>query len=124
MSFINQPQQIRVCNLSRNNLPSFTPIVYGLSQNKSKEKVYTIVYIIGKNFLPNGTTYVDFGDIKNIQITYYSSFNISFIVPSNATKGHYPVRVINKYSGNFSLPVQWTYPSILNHSEPTIYSIL
>jgi uncharacterized protein (TIGR03437 family) len=123
-------QTTPTCSLSRNNLPSFTPVIYGLSQDSSKTKAYTVVYIIGKNFLPNGTTYVKFTNIDNIQNTYniqviyYSSMNISFIVPSNLAPGKYNVTVVNIYSGNLSLPVQYTYTPNLNYSNSITYTIL
>jgi len=118
------------CSLSRNNLPSFTPVIYGLSQDRSNAKAYTVIYIIGTNFLPNGTTYIKFNDIdnkenrQNIQVIYYSSMNISFIVPSNLKPGKYNVTAVNVYSGNFSLPVQYNYTPNLNYSDSITYTIL
>jgi hypothetical protein len=123
-------QNLPSCSISRNNLPSFTPVIYGLSQNSSNSGVYTVVYIVGTNFLPNGTTYIKFGNTQNtqntqnIQVIYYSSMNISFIVPSNVGPGNYNINVVNVYSGNFSLPVKYTYTPNLNYSNSVDYIIL
>jgi hypothetical protein len=124
MLSFTQKKPTKICSLARNNLPSFTPIIYGLSQTKSNKDTYTIVYIIGENFFQNGTTYVNFGNIKKIPITYYSSFNISFIVPPNVIIGDYSVTVVNIYTGNLSLPVQYTYTPNLNTSNSIMYNIL
>jgi hypothetical protein len=112
------------CRLYTPKLPSFTPIVYNLSQTTSDAGTYALVYITGENFLPNSTTYVNFGNsFKNIPVTYYSSFNISFVVPLNAPKGNYNVYVVNVYNGNFSPPVRYTYPGNLNYSTSIEYVI-
>jgi hypothetical protein len=117
-------QPVKTCAITKNKIPDFRPIIDRLSQISSKAGDYTQVFISGYNFFRNGTSYVNFGNIKNIPITYYSSFNISFIVPINATKGDYIVKVVNIYNGNVSLPIQWTYPPILNNSDGITYSIL
>jgi hypothetical protein len=122
--FPNIQTQRKKCFFVRNNLPSFTPIIYGLSQSSSNASIFTEIFITGENFFRNGTTYVNFGAIKNIPVTYYSSFNISFIVPTNATPGNYNVTATNIFNGNFSLPVQWTYPPNLNNSNSINYTIL
>jgi hypothetical protein len=122
--FPNIQTQRKKCFFGRNNLPSFTPIINGLSQTKSKAGVFTQVFITGENFFRNGTTYVNFGTIKKIPVTYYSSFNISFTVPTNATPGNYNVTATNIFNGNFSLPVQWTYPSNLKNSNSINYTIM
>lgn len=116
--------QTRNCSFGRNNLPSFTPMIHGLSQTSSKAGVFAEVFINGENFFRNGTTYINFGNIKKIPVTYYSSFNISFIVPTNITAGNYNITAVNIFNGNFSLPVKWTYPPNLNNSNSINYTIL
>jgi len=101
--------------------PSFTPIIYTLSVTESMPGQYSLVYIFGENFFPSGTTYVNFGSFTNIPITFYSSNNISFVVPINAGKGTYNVVVVNIYNGNFSPPVKYSYPGILNYSNAVPY---
>lgn len=104
--------------------PSFTPIINTLSVNESVSGQYSLVYIFGFNFFPNGTTFVNFGSYKNIPVTFYSSNNISFVVPTNALIGSYDVIAVNIYNGNFSPPVKFTYPAVLNYSNSLSYTIL
>ena len=68
--------------------------------------------------------HVHIGIFKNISVTFYSSFNISFVVPLNAPKGIYNVVAVNIYNGNFSSPVGNTYPANLNYSSSIIYEVL
>jgi hypothetical protein len=103
--------------------PSFTPELYALSKISSNAKTYSLVYITGSNFLPNGTTFVKFGSFGFLPITYYSSFNMSFVVPLNAVVGNYNVQVVNLYNGNFSPSVNQSYPGNLNFSKSITYTI-
>jgi len=113
------------CRKTFNKYPSFTPVIFSLSVTSSKKGSYSLVYINGENFLPvtNGTTYVNFGEFKNLPITYYSSNTISFVVPLNANTGNYQVNVVNVYNSNFSTPVNYTYSGTLNFSNPENYTI-
>lgn len=103
--------------------PSFTPEIGSVSVNSSSVGKYSLVYIFGTNFFPNGTTYVNFGSFHNIPVTYYGSNNISFVVPINAPKGTYNIVIVNIYNGNFSTPVNFTYPGVLNYSKSSVYQI-
>jgi len=80
---------------------STRPVIYALSPATSKEGTYALVYIYGINFLPSGTTLVDFGTYKNIEVGFYSSNNISFVVPANAPHGIYRVVVKNNNNLNY-----------------------
>jgi hypothetical protein len=113
------------CLKYRNIYPDFAPTINNLSVTTSPAGVYTVVYISGSNYFPpcNGTTYVQFGSYSNIPIIYFSAFYISFVVPQNAVAGVYTVKVINLYDGNFSTPVNQSYPSIPNYSNPVTYTI-
>ncbi len=106
--------------------PSFTPTIYNLSVTSSIEGIYSLVYIDGANFLPHvyGTTYVNFGNLyKNLQITFYSPNQISFVVPLNAVVGIYNVTVVNVYNGNFSPGINTSYSGNLNYSNSITYTI-
>jgi hypothetical protein len=105
--------------------PSFTPTINSLSVTSSSVGEYSLVQINGYNFLPPsyGTTYVNFGSFTNLPITFYSSFNISFLVPLNATSGIYKVVVVNIYNGNFSPQVNQSYPGNKNYSNSIIYTL-
>lgn len=111
------------CRLHKSLLPSFTPVISNLSVTSSAAGQYSLVYINGSNFFPNGITYVNFGPYKNIPIVYYSSFNISFVVPLNAAAGNYNVVVVNIYNGQFSVAVKYSYSGNLNNSIPVTYTL-
>ena len=113
------------CLKYRNIYPDFAPTINNLSVITSPAGVYKVVYISGSNYFPpcNGSTYVQFGSYTNIPIIYFSAFYISFVVPQNAVAGIYTVKVINLYDGNFSTPVNQSYPSIPNYSNPVTYTI-
>lgn len=127
-SYSNQNPSIiqtttRKCRQYSGFYPSFTPILTGLSVDTSPSGTYSLVYITGSNFLPNGTTFIKFGSIGHLPVTYYSSFNLSFVVPLNAVPGNYAVQVVNIYNGNFSPPVNQSYPGNLNYSESVNYTV-
>lgn len=111
------------CKRNKGILPSFTPILSGLSVTTSVSGVYTIVYVYGYNFLPYGTTFIQFENYGYLPVTYYGSFNLSFVVPINAVPGNYNVKVVNLYNGNFSPPVNQSYPGNLNFSNSITYTI-
>jgi hypothetical protein len=113
----------KTCKKYRNVYPSFTPILGSLSNTSSPEGAYSLVYVDGSNFLPNGTTFIKFGNYGYIPVTYYSSFSLSFVVPLNASSGSYNVQVVNLYNGNFSPQVNPSYPGNLNFSGSIIYTI-
>jgi hypothetical protein len=113
------------CKLSQGFLPSFTPEIYNISKNTSVAGTYSVVFIVGKNFLPNGTTYVNFGNnYQNISVSYFSSYNISFVVPTNAIIGSYDIVVVNNYNSNFSSNTNNFYNSNLNYSNSETYTLI
>lgn len=114
------------CRKYKSIYPSFAPTIHNLSITSSISGKYKNVMIIGSNFLPPcyGTTYVNFGLFKNLPITFYSTFNASFIVPLNAIPGSYSVQVVNIYNGNFSPSVNQSYPGNPNFSNAIIYTLL
>jgi hypothetical protein len=121
---LTKAMRTQKCRLLNNRgYPSFTPELSGLSVTTSAEKVYTIVYVNGSNFLPNDTTFIKFGNLGYSPVTYNTSFNLSFVVPFNAVKGDYSVKVVNLYNGNFSPPVNQSYPGNLNFSQAITYTI-
>jgi hypothetical protein len=119
MSFIRN----RNCLRNKGFLPSFTPNLSSLSVTTSSSGAYSLVYVNGSNFLPNGTTFIQFGGLGYLPVTYYSSFNLSFVVPLNAIPDNYVVKVVNLYNGNFSPEVNQSYPGNLNFSNSITYTI-
>jgi hypothetical protein len=110
-------------NCRKGFLPSFTPELSGLSSTSSESNTYKMIFVYGSNFLPNGTTFIQFGSFGYLPVTYYSSFILSFVVPLNAIAGNYSVKIVNLYNGNFSTPVNQTYSSNLNYSNSITYTI-
>lgn len=127
-SYGSQPVTIILNKCSEKNkgyFPSFTPVISTLSVTTSASGVYSLVYINGSNFIPlcNGVIYVNFGSFKNLPITFYNSFNISFVVPLNAPIGNYNVVVVNVYNNNFSPSVHQINTGNPNYSNSVTYTI-
>ena len=91
------------CYVKKGFLPNITPVIYNLSTYESQAGKYKIVYVTGENFNFN-TTSVTFGSMKNIQVVYYDSFNISFVIPINYTTGIYNVQVTVVNNRNMLVP--------------------
>jgi hypothetical protein len=125
INLINNKKLYNSVNCKRNKgiLPSFTPVLSSLSVTTSSSGAYSLVYVYGSNFLPYGTTFIQFGNYGYIPVTYYSSFNLSFVVPLGLLPGNYNVKVVNLYNGNFSAPINQSYPGNLNYSESITYII-
>ena len=80
--------------------PNTTPVIYSLSITESVLGEYTVCYINGINFSKENTTgnsTITFGSIKNIPVIFYSSLNLSFVVPNSniLVPGTYSVQVVN-----------------------------
>jgi hypothetical protein len=118
-----RPKTTRNCRKLKSIYPSFTPILYNLSTTSSPLGSYSLVYVNGSNFLPNGTTFVKFGNYGYLPTTYYSSFNLSFVVPLNPIVGSYQVQVVNVYNGNFSPEINQSYPGNINLSNSITYTV-
>ena len=117
-------QSTRNCRKLRESVyPSFTPILNNLSITSSVSGVYSNVYVTGSNYLPNGTTFIQFGNMGYISVIFYNSFYLSFVVPLNAPSGNYEVKVVNLYNGNFSPEINQSYTGNNNYSEPITYTI-
>ena len=121
--FIRNRNRNRNCLRNKGFLPSFTQNLSSLSVTTSSSGAYSVVYVNGSNFLPNGTTFIQFGGLGYLPVTYYSSFNLSFVVPLNAIANNYLVKVVNLYNGNFSPEVNQSYPGNLNFSNSITYTI-
>jgi hypothetical protein len=113
----------RKCRGYNSFYPSFTPMLESLSVTSSQAGSYSLVYVNGSNFLPNGTTFIKFSGLGYLPVIYYSSFSLSFVVPVNALPGSYDVQVVNLYNGNFSSPINQSYPGNLNFSKSITYTI-
>jgi hypothetical protein len=107
------------CNKYKSFYPDLTPVVYSFSTYSSSRNTYTVVNVIGKNFLPDGTTAVQFGSYTNIPIIYYSSFNISFVVPTPPSANTYP----ETYTVYVTLNTNSNFSPFLLYSNPVTYTI-
>jgi hypothetical protein len=99
--------------------PSQVPVIDNLSSYTSNVNDYIVVYIMGQNFLPSGTTSVSFGAFNNIPISYYNSVLISFALPLTnyyTSVGTYDVCVTN-INNYYSV-----YPNIL-YSNKVSYTL-
>lgn len=111
------------CRKFEYKYPNTSPVIYSLTPNESVLEDYTVCYINGLNFSKSNTTgnsTVTFGNIKNIPVTFYSSLNISFVVPNNLIFGIYNVQVVNN---NYPTPL---YSNIVEYnciSYPIIYTL-
>jgi hypothetical protein len=119
------PKSTRKCRQVKSSYPSFTPVLNKLSVTSSPAGGYSVVYVDGSNFLPYGTTFIKFGGYEYgyIPVTFFSCFNLSFVVPLNATVGDYNVQVVNFYNDNFSPQINQTYPGNINLSNSITYTI-
>lgn len=118
------PTTTRKCRKYSGFYPSFAPVLDTLSITSASSDSYNLVYVTGRNFLPNNTTFVKFGVDHCLPITYYSSFNISFVIPQHLHKGDYYVQVVNLYNNNFSPQVNQSYPGNLVFSNSSIITII
>ena len=117
---INQPST-RNCRKFKFFYPNYTHVITGLSTTTSKLGDYSLVYITGSNFLPNGTTFIQFGTFGYIPAIFYNSFSLSFVVPLNLSNyGIYNIKVVNLYNANFNLRGNHAYSSNLNISADYI----
>ena len=114
------PQSTRNCRKFNEKYPSFNPVFSSLSITNSSSGTYSLVNVTGSNFLPNGTTSVKFGSYGYVPVIYYSSFNLSFLVPLDVIPGNYQVQVANIYNGNFSPEINQSYPGNINLSSNQI----
>ena len=62
---------IQNCRITTKNFPNLSPIISNITPITSKTNNYTVVYINGVNFFPNGVTRINFGNYKNIRINFY-----------------------------------------------------
>jgi len=88
------------CRKIRKHTPNIIPVILQIIPEQSVLGAYVIARILGYNFSlggPLGYSTVTFGKITNIPVTFYSSFNISFVIPVSLdlTVGIYKVQVVN-----------------------------
>lgn len=85
----------RSCIRYKKTAPNLDPYINYLSQYSSPFNNAVRVYIYGKNFLPNGLTKVDFGNIQNINIKFINPNIIYFELYNFLFPGTYNIIVKN-----------------------------
>ena len=86
----------RNCVRYKKTAPNLDPYINYLSRYSSPFNTSVRVYIYGKNFLPNGLTKVDFGNIQNINIKFINPSIIYFELYNFAFPGVYNIIVKNQ----------------------------
>jgi hypothetical protein len=93
-------KKILTCKQPIKKVPDLKPYISSLSQYSSPYNSYIKVYITGENFLPNGLTRVDFGNIQNINVEYLNSNTIYFELYNLVFPGVYNILVKNTWNIN------------------------
>lgn len=83
------------CLKYKKGFPNLKPYVSSLSNNSSHFKDYVKIYIYGNNFLPNGFTTINFGNIKNIPVRYLNTNTLYLELYNFLFPGVYDIVVIN-----------------------------
>jgi len=103
------------CRKIQKNSPNITPVIFQILPEQSILGNYVVAHIVGFNFSlggPMGYSTVTFGNITNIPVTFFSSLNISFVIPViGVANGIYKVQVVNN-----------RYPTALQ-SNPVFYTL-
>jgi len=111
-SFRNKNTKQQVCRKFKRFYPDLRPIIYGLSKYTSSNYTYNLIYVTGTNFFPDDSTRIDFGPFKNLPVTFYSSSNISFVVPIEGVPGAFNVNATNNVNNAcfllYSNSIQYT----------------
>ena len=83
------------CNKYKRVVPDLTPFISGLSSYSTQVNNYAVVYVYGENFFSNGSTTVNFGNVKNIAINFLSQSSFFFQLPVSSVAGNYNITVEN-----------------------------
>jgi len=92
--------RINACIKPKNYVQNLNPYISGLSKYSSLFNTYIKLYVYGENFLPNGLSTIDFGNIKNINTKYINSNTLYFELYNFAFPGIYNIIVKNKLNFN------------------------
>jgi hypothetical protein len=116
-------KKILLCKKNKKKIPDLKPYISSLSQYSSPYNSYIKVYVTGENFLPNGLTRVDFGNIQNININYVNSNTLYFEVHNVAFPGVYNIFVKNTWNLNAKNPTASTINGLSIKSNVVQYTI-
>ena len=92
--------RINACIKPKKYVQNLNPYISGLSNYSSLFNISIKLYVYGENFLPNGLSTIDFGNIKNINTKYINSNTLYFELYNFAFPGIYNIIVKNKLNFN------------------------
>ena len=116
-------KKILSCKKNKKKIPDLKPYISSLSQYSSPYNSYIKIYITGENFLPNGLTRVDFGNIQNINVEYLNSNTIYFELYNVVFPGVYNILVKNTWNLNAKNPTASTINGLSLESNVLQYTI-
>lgn len=116
-------KKILLCKKNKKKIPDLKPYISSLSQYSSPYNSYIKVYVTGENFLPNGLTSVDFGNIQNININYVNSNSLYFELYNVVFPGVYNILVKNTWNLNAKNPTANTINGLSIKSNVVQYTI-
>jgi len=84
-----------MCRKTEKYVPKLNPLISSLSNYSTNFNTYIKIFIYGENFLPNGLTRVDFGNIQNIIPRYINKNTLYLELHNFAFPGVYNIVVKN-----------------------------
>jgi hypothetical protein len=111
------------CRKTKKQAPNLTPYINSLSQYSSQLNTYIQIYVYGENFLPNGQTSVNFGNIQNISINFLNSNSFYFELQNFAFPGVYDIVVNNTINFNAKNITANTFSKVVLDSNIVQYTI-
>jgi len=112
-----------ICRKTKKTGPNLTPYINSLSQYSSQLNTYIQIYVYGENFLPNGQTSVNFGNIQNISINFLNSNSFYFELQNFAFPGVYDIVVNNTINFNAKNITANTFSKVVLNSNIVQYTI-
>lgn len=102
-------------------VPSANPVIHSLSVYQSVAGTYCNVLVTGRNFFYGNNTYIQFGNIR-VSAVFYSSFQVSFLVPLQYGAGTYSVNAVNVANVNNRISGMGN-PGTLNSSNTVSFTL-
>jgi hypothetical protein len=112
------------CRKTKKGVPNLTPYINSLSKYSSQFNFNIQVYVYGENFLPNGLTTLDFGNIQNVNIKYINPNILYFELYNFIFPGVYNIVVKNRLSFNAQNVTANSINSLTLQSNAVPYTII
>jgi hypothetical protein len=117
-------RNFNTCKKYKRTVPNLKPRINSLSKYSSQFNFSIQVYVYGENFLPNGLTTVDFGNIQNVNIKYINSNTIYFELYNFIFPGIYDIVVKNYLNFNAKNTTANTINGLALQSNTVQYTII